>query len=56
METKFNVEYVSGFCGGYRVFLNNYTWNIAVFVNEREAKDYAEYRQDKLMKTGSAEI
>jgi len=55
-KTKFNVEYTSGICGGYRVFLNNYAWNIAVFVEEGEARDYARYRQQLLDTFDTTEI
>ena len=51
--TTFNVEWRPG---GYCVFLNDYAWNFAVFVDENEAKDYAAYRQLMLKSSGTTEV
>ena len=53
MTTTFNVEWRPG---GYYVFLNDYSWNIAVFQDENEAKDYAKYRQLMLASSGTTEV
>ena len=52
--TTFNVEWRRG--GGHYVFLNDYTWHFAIFVNENEAKDYARYRQKMLEELGTTEV
>ena len=51
--TTFNVEWRPG---GYYVFLNDYTWYLAVFVDENEAKDYAAYRQLMLKSSGATGV
>ena len=54
---KFNVEWRStGVSSGYYVFINDYTWHFAIFVDENEAKDYANYRQKLFDETGTSEI
>ena len=51
--TTFNVEWRPG---GYYIFLNDYTWYLAIFVDENEAKDYAQYRQKMLEELGTTEV
>ena len=53
---KFNVEWRSTGYGGYYVFINDYTWHFAIFVDENEALAYAAYRQKLFDETGTSEI
>ena len=55
--TKFNVEWRSTTSyGGHYVFINDYTWHLAIFVDENEAEDYAAYRQRLFDEKGTSEI
>ena len=56
MKTTFNVEWRPSVCGGYYVFINDYSWHLAIFVDENEAKDYAAYRQKMLEELGTTEV
>ena len=53
-KLNFNVYYRAGMQSGYVVRINDYTWHIAIFVQENEALDYAAYRNDMLEKYGGA--
>lgn len=47
---------VGPYDAGYPVRLNDYNWNIAVFVTEKEAKHYAEYRTKMLHKYNTTDV
>lgn len=42
--------------GGYPVRLNDYTWHIAVFVDEGDAQQYADYRTAMMYKYNTTDV